>query len=140
MLDVKAFKLEGYDFEIGGDRMTLIAGPCSIEGWEMCDEVASELVRICRKLGINYIFKGSFDKANRSNLHAGRGVGMEKGLTILNDIKEKYGVPVTTDVHETYQCDDVAKVCDILQIPAYLCRQTDLILASARTGRAVNIK
>ncbi len=140
MLKVNAFKLDGFDFEIGGDKTTLIAGPCSIEGWEMCDEVASELVRICKKLDINYIFKGSFDKANRSNLHAGRGVGMEKGLTILNDIKEKYGVPVTTDVHETYQCNDVAQVCDILQIPAYLCRQTDLIVESAKTGKAVNIK
>ncbi|MBR4628463.1 MAG: 3-deoxy-8-phosphooctulonate synthase [Ruminococcus sp.] len=125
---------------IGGNKMTLIAGPCSIEGYEMCDEVAGELVKVCRELDINYIFKGSFDKANRSNLHAGRGVGMEKGLTILNDIKEKYGVPVTTDVHETWQCEETAKVCDILQIPAYLCRQTDLILSSARTGRAVNIK
>lgn len=140
MLKVKAFKLDGFDFEIGGDKMTLIAGPCSIEGWEMCDEVAGELVRICRKLDINYVFKGSFDKANRSNLNAGRGVGMEKGLTILNDIKEKHGVPVTTDVHEAHQCAETAKVCDILQIPAYLCRQTDLILSSARTGKSVNIK
>ena len=140
MLEVKSFKLDGYEMTIGGGKMTLIAGPCSIEGWEMCDEVAGELVRICKKLDINYIFKGSFDKANRSNLHAGRGVGMEKGLTVLNDIKEKYGVPVTTDVHETYQCEEVGKVCDVLQIPAYLCRQTDLIIASARTGRAVDIK
>lgn len=138
MLEVKSFEIAG--MTIGGNKMTLIAGPCSIEGYEMCDEVAGELVKVCRELDINYIFKGSFDKANRSNLHAGRGVGMEKGLTILNDIKEKYGVPVTTDVHETWQCEETAKVCDILQIPAYLCRQTDLILSSARTGRAVNIK
>jgi 2-dehydro-3-deoxyphosphooctonate aldolase (KDO 8-P synthase) len=140
MLKVNKFTLEPFGMTIGGDKMTLIAGPCSIEGWEMCDEVAGELVRICKKLDINYIFKGSFDKANRSNLHAGRGVGMEKGLKILSDIKEKYGVPVTTDVHETYQCPTVAEVCDMLQIPAYLCRQTDLILASAATGKAVNIK
>lgn len=138
MLEVKSFEIAG--MTIGGDKMTLIAGPCSIESYEMCDEVAGELVKVCRELDINYIFKGSFDKANRSNLHAGRGVGMEKGLVILNDIKEKYGVPVTTDVHETWQCEETAKVCDILQIPAYLCRQTDLILSSARTGRAVNIK
>jgi len=138
MLEVKSFEIAG--MTIGGDKMTLIAGPCSIEGYEMCDEVAGELVKVCRELDINYIFKGSFDKANRSNLHAGRGVGMEKGLVILNDIKEKYGVPVTTDVHETWQCEETAKVCNILQIPAYLCRQTDLILSSARTGRAVNIK
>lgn len=141
MLKVNSFEIEGFNgLVVGGDRMTLIAGPCSIESWEMCDEVAGELVGICRELGINYIFKGSFDKANRSNLHAGRGVGMEKGLTILNDIKEKYHIPVTTDVHETYQCAPTAQVCDVLQIPAYLCRQTDLILGCAETGRAVNIK
>lgn len=125
---------------IGGDKTTLIGGPCSIEGWEMCDEVASTMVELCNKLDINYIFKGSFDKANRSNLNAGRASGMEKGLQILNDIKEKYNVPVTTDVHESYQCEEVGKVCDVLQIPAYLCRQTDLIIASAKTGRVVNVK
>ena len=141
MLKVKAFSItEDNSFVIGGNKMTLIAGPCSIEGWEMCDEVASEIVDICKRLDIQYIFKGSFDKANRSNVHAGRGVGMEKGLVILSDIKDKYSIPVTTDVHETYQCSEVAKVCDILQIPAYLCRQTDLILESAKTGRAVNVK
>lgn len=141
MLKVKAFSLDNDNsIVIGGDKMTLIAGPCSIEGWEMCDEVASEIKRVCDRLDIQYIFKGSFDKANRSSLHAGRGVGMEKGLAILNDIKDKYHIPVTTDVHETWQCKEVAEVCDILQIPAYLCRQTDLILSSAGTGRAVNIK
>ncbi len=141
MLKVKSFSLtDDGRCIIGGDRMTLIAGPCSIEGWEMCDEVAGEIKAVCDQLGIQYIFKGSFDKANRSNVNAGRGVGMEKGLTILNDIREKYGIPVTTDVHETWQCKETAKVCDMLQIPAYLCRQTDLILASARTGRAVNVK
>lgn len=141
MFKVKAFPLmDDERFMIGGDRMTLIAGPCSIEGWEMCDEVASEIKAACDRLGIQYIFKGSFDKANRSNLYAGRGIGMEKGLVILNDIREKYGIPVTTDVHETWQCAETAKVCDMLQIPAYLCRQTDLLLASAKTGRAVNVK
>ena len=128
------------DFEIGGDTLTLIGGPCAIESKEMCFEVANTMVNICQKLNINYIFKGSFDKANRSNLHAGRGAGMEKGLEILNDIKETYHIPVTTDVHESWQCKEVAKVVDVLQIPAYLCRQTDLILESARTGKVVNIK
>lgn len=138
---VKDFYVQGEDsFKIGADKMTLIAGPCSIEGWEMCDEVASELKRICDLLDINYIFKGSFDKANRSNLNAGRAVGMEKGLQILADIKSKYSVPVTTDVHESYQCKEVGQIVDILQIPAYLCRQTDLILESAKTGRVVNVK
>lgn len=128
------------DFEIGGDTLTLIGGPCAIESKEMCFEVADTMVNICQKLNINYIFKGSFDKANRSNLHAGRGTGMEKGLEILNDIKETYRIPVTTDVHESWQCREVAKVVDVLQIPAYLCRQTDLILESARTGKVVDIK
>lgn len=138
MKPVKSFFVD--NMEIGGDTMTLIGGPCAIESAEMCDEVASYMVPLCKKLGINYIFKGSYDKANRSNMHAGRGVGMEKGLQILNDIKKKYGVPVTTDVHETWQCQEVGKIVDVLQIPAYLCRQTDLIFAAADTGRTVNIK
>ena len=125
---------------VGGNKMTFIAGPCAIESREMCEEVASELVDICQKLDINYIFKGSYDKANRSNVNAGRGVGMSKGLEILEDIKNKYDIPVTTDVHETWQCEEVGKVVDLLQIPAYLCRQTDLLMAAAKTGRAVNIK
>ena len=141
MEQVKFFYVdEKKSFVIGGNKTTLIGGPCSIEGWEMCDEVAGTVKKICDELNINYIFKGSFDKANRSNLHAGRGVGLEKGLQILNDIKEKYNIPVTTDVHETYQCEEVAQVVDVLQIPAYLCRQTDLIIAAAKTGKAVNVK
>lgn len=141
METVKSFHISDEDsFVIGGDKMTLIGGPCSIEGWEMCDEVALEVKTICEQLDINYVFKGSFDKANRSNLHAGRAVGMEKGLEILYDIKNKYHIPVTTDVHESWQCAEVGKVADILQIPAYLCRQTDLILAAANTGKAVNVK
>lgn len=138
---VKAFhvKEEG-SFFIGGNEMTLIGGPCSIEGWEMCDEVAGTVSKICKSLGIQYIFKGSFDKANRSNLHAGRAVGMEKGLQILNDIREKYQIPVTTDIHESCQCAEAAKVVDVLQIPAYLCRQTDLLLTAAQTGKVINVK
>ncbi len=128
------------DIVIGNEKTTLIAGPCSIEGWDMCDEIAEEISRICKKLGINYIFKGSFDKANRSNLNAGRAVGLEKGIDILSRIKEKYNIPVTTDVHESYQCQAVSEVCDVLQIPAYLCRQTDLILSAAKTGKVVNVK
>lgn len=141
MEKIKPFVLTEKDvMEIGGNKMTFIGGPCSIESWQMCDEVAGTLKEICESLEINYIFKGSYDKANRSYLHAGRGVGMKKGLEILNDIKEKYQIPVTTDVHETWQCEEVGKVVDLLQIPAYLCRQTDLILSAARTGKAVNIK
>lgn len=141
MEKVKGFLLDKeIPLQIGGDRMTLIGGPCAIENWEICDEVASEMKEICESLEINYVFKGSYDKANRSYLYAKRGVGMEKGLQVLNDIKEKYQIPVTTDVHETWQCNEVGKVADILQIPAYLCRQTDLILSAAHTGKAVNIK
>lgn len=141
MEKIKSFILdERYPLLIGGNRMTLIGGPCSIENWEICDEVAGTMKKICESLKMNYVFKGSYDKANRSYLHAGRGVGMKKGLQILNDIKEKYQIPVTTDVHETWQCSEVGMVADILQIPAYLCRQTDLILSAAHTGRAVNIK
>ena len=141
MEGVNSFKIQGFDnIVIGGEKTTLIGGPCSIEGWEMCDEVASEVNRICKKLDINYIFKGSFDKANRSNVNAGRAVGIEKGLDILARIKEKYNIPVTTDVHESYQCEIVAEVCDVLQIPAYLCRQTDLIFSAAKTGKIVNVK
>ena len=141
MEKVKGFLLDKESpLQIGGDKMTLIGGPCAIENWEICDEVASEMKEICESLEINYVFKGSYDKANRSYLYAKRGVGMEKGLQVLNDIKEKYQIPVTTDVHETWQCNEVGKVADILQIPAYLCRQTDLILSAAHTGKAVNIK
>ena len=136
---VKPVSLDGF-FDIGKGQMTLIGGPCAIESEEMCIEVAETVVSICRKLNIQYVFKGSFDKANRSYVYAGRGVGMDKGLRILSDIKNKYHIPVTTDVHESWQCKPVSEVADILQIPAYLCRQTDLIRASAQTGKPVNIK
>lgn len=139
MNEVTPVSVKGF-FPIGDSRMTLIGGPCAIESEEMCFEVAETVVRICRQLNIQYVFKGSFDKANRSYVYAGRGVGMEKGLRILYDIKNKFNIPVTTDVHESWQCEPVSKVVDILQIPAYLCRQTDLICASAKTGKPVNIK
>lgn len=127
-------------FAIGSDKMTLIGGPCAIESESMCFEVAETVSDICSRLGIQFVFKGSFDKANRSYIHAGRGVGMEKGLQILADIRAKLHIPVITDVHETWQCEPTAEVVDILQIPAYLCRQTDLIAGCAKTGKAVNIK
>lgn len=139
MLKCKSFQVGNY-FEIGGEKLTLIGGPCAIENEEMCFEVAETVLKICQKLDINYVFKGSFDKANRSYVNAGRGVGMEKGLEILEKIKKCFNIPVTTDVHESYQCEPVGSVVDILQIPAYLCRQTDLISESAKTGKVVNIK
>ena len=120
--------------------LALIAGPCVIESRNHAFEIASGLSEITRKLGIGLIFKSSFDKANRTSLVGARGVGMEHGLQILADIADKYSCPVLTDVHEPEQCEPTAKAVDVLQIPAFLCRQTDLLLAAAATGRAVNIK
>lgn len=117
-----------------------IAGPCVIESAELLDSVAARLCEINRELGTEIIFKASFDKANRTSLHSFRGVGMERGLKMLADIRSKWGLRVLTDIHEAWQATPVGEVCDILQIPAFLCRQTDLIVAAAKTGRAINIK
>lgn len=117
-----------------------IAGPCVIESEELLDTVAQELVSINKELGTDIIFKASFDKANRTSIHSFRGPGMEKGLQMLADIKSKYGLKLTTDIHEAYQAVPAGEVVDILQIPAFLCRQTDLLVAAAKTGKTVNIK
>ncbi|MBQ8366661.1 MAG: 3-deoxy-8-phosphooctulonate synthase [Alistipes sp.] len=117
-----------------------IAGPCVIESYELLDEVARAIVEINRDLGIDIVFKASFDKANRTSLTSFRGVGMERGLRMLGDISSKYGLRTLTDIHEAWQAAPVAEVVDILQIPAFLCRQTDLIVAAARTGKTLNIK
>lgn len=117
-----------------------IAGPCVIESAELLDTVARQLVDINERLGINIIFKASFDKANRTSIGSFRGPGIDKGLQMLDDVKRKYGLRITTDIHESWQADPVGEVCDVLQIPAFLCRQTDLLVAAARTGRVVNIK
>lgn len=129
---------QNYGFK--NDRLTLLAGPCAIESYETCAEVAETLKQITDELGINYVFKSSFDKANRSSIDSQRGAGMTAGLKVLAKIKENYHVPIVTDVHEPYQCEPVAEVADVLQIPAYLSRQTDLLLAAGKTGRVVNIK
>ena len=130
------------ELEIGGadSPLALIAGPCVIESLDLCREVAEEVQRVTQELGIGFIFKASFDKANRTSGASFRGQGMEAGLEVLQAIKSEFGVPVLTDVHESYQCGPVAEVCDVLQIPAFLSRQTDLLLAAANTGRAVNVK
>ena len=120
--------------------LTLIGGPCVIESLDLCREVAGEAQRVTRELGVNYIFKASFDKANRTSGSSFRGQGLEAGLEVLAAIRSEFGVPVLTDVHESWQCAPVAEVCDVLQIPAFLCRQTDLLLAAAHTGKAVNVK
>ncbi len=117
-----------------------LAGPCVIENAELLDVVAQRLVAIREKLRVEVYFKASFDKANRTSLRSFRGPGLEKGLQMLADIKERYQLPLTTDVHETYQAAAVGEVVDVLQIPAFLCRQTDLLVASSQTGRIVNVK
>lgn len=117
-----------------------IAGPCVIESQELLNTVAEEIVRINAKLGTDIIFKASFDKANRTSIHSFRGPGLDKGLQMLADIKKRYGLRVLTDIHESYQAEPAGEVCDVLQIPAFLCRQTDLLVAAAKTGKTVNIK
>lgn len=118
----------------------LIAGPCAIESREHALLVASRLVELTREKGVPFVFKSSFDKANRTSAESGRGVGLEKGLAILAEIRGLLGCPVLTDVHESWQCAKAASAVDILQIPAFLCRQTDLLAAAAATGRVVNVK
>ena len=117
-----------------------IAGPCVMESFSLMEEVAQELVRLNQIYHIDIIFKASFDKANRTSIHSFRGPGLEQGLKWLGDIKTKYRLRVLTDIHESYQAEPVGEVADVLQIPAFLCRQTDLLVAAARTGRTVNIK
>ncbi len=126
---------------VGNDRpLALIAGPCALESRAHAHEMAQALVEMTGKLGIGLIYKTSFDKANRTSLSSPRGLGMEKGLPILAELREIFGCPVLTDVHNAEQCAPVAEAVDVLQIPAFLCRQTDLLLAAAATGRAVNVK
>lgn len=127
------------DFNREYNRFFLIAGPCAIENREMVLETAAELKRVCSDLSIDLIFKSSFDKANRTNVSA-RGIGMKEGLAILKEVKDTLSLPILTDVHESWQCEEVARVADILQIPAFLSRQTDLIQAAARTGKVINVK
>ncbi|TGX80981.1 3-deoxy-8-phosphooctulonate synthase [Palleniella muris] len=117
-----------------------IAGPCVIESAELLDIIAKEITRINSRLSTNIVFKASFDKANRTSIKSFRGPGIEQGMRMLGDIKDKYGLQILTDIHESQQAEVVAEVCDIIQIPAFLCRQTDLLVAAAKTGRTVNIK
>ncbi len=124
----------------GGEKLTLLAGPCVLEGMDRCLLIGRTIKEICQRLDINYVFKASFDKANRSSFHSFRGPGLKEGVKMLQQIKAELQVPVVTDIHETNQAEPVAKVADILQIPAFLCRQTDLLHAAAQTGRVVNVK
>ena len=128
------------NMEIGKNKLTVLAGPCAIESKDILFKTAEELKEITSKLGINYVFKSSFDKANRSSITSYRGLGIEKGLELLSEVKKEFDLPIVTDIHEPYQAELAAEVADILQIPAFLCRQTDLLVAAAKTGKIVNIK
>ena len=129
------------NFAVGaGQPLAVIAGPCVIESLDLCREVAAQAQAVCRELGLPYIFKASFDKANRTSSGSFRGGGLDRGLETLAAIKAEFGVPVLTDVHETWQIKPVAEVVDVLQIPAFLSRQTDLLVAAGESGRVVNVK
>ena len=134
-------KVKCSNFEIANDKpFTLIAGPCQLENEEHALKISSELKKITNDLGINLIYKTSFDKANRTSLKGKRGIGLEKSLPIFDKIRKEVGLPVLTDVHTAEQCSIVAKHIDVLQIPAFLCRQTDLLIAAAKTGKIINVK
>jgi len=134
-------KVKCSNFEIANNRpFTLIAGPCQLENEEHAIKISSELKKITGDLGINLIYKTSFDKANRTSLKGKRGMGLEKSLPIFDKIRKEVGLPVLTDVHTAEQCSIVSKHVDVLQIPAFLCRQTDLLIAAAKTGKIINVK
>lgn len=120
--------------------LVFIGGPCVIEGEKVFLDTAKQICNLMKKVKVPFIFKASFDKANRSSVNAYRGVGLERGLALLAEVKQKYQVPILTDIHEPYQAKEAAEVADILQIPAFLCRQTDLVLAAAKTGKVINVK
>ncbi len=139
-MTMKEISVDGRFTIGGGRRFVLLAGPCVIEGEKMVMQTAETLKRVCGDLGIDLIFKASFDKANRTSLNSPRGVGMDEGLRILQKVRTELDLPLVTDVHECWQCATVAQVVDVLQIPAFLSRQTDLLLAAANTGKIVNVK
>lgn len=138
MIQRPSVELNG--LRLGGGQLFLFAGPCVLESVPLALEIAERMTAITQDLGIPYVFKASFDKANRTSVSSKRGPQLEVGLEMLAEVKEKLGVPVVTDVHLPEQCARVAEVCDVLQIPAFLCRQTDLLVAAAETGRIVNVK
>ena len=125
---------------LGGDQMVLFSGPCAVESYDVCARVAETLKEVCEKLDIQFIFKASFDKANRTSIDSFRGVGLEEGLDVLSKIKRYFDLPIVTDIHEPSQAKPVSDVAQALQIPAYLCRQTDLLTAAGNTGKTVKIK
>lgn len=128
------------NFEIGGDKLTIFGGPCAIESYDVVMETAEKLKEITTKLDINFIFKASYDKANRSSINSYRGLGIDKGLEILNKVKSNFNLPIITDVHQVSEVERVKEVADIIQIPAFLCRQTDLVVEASKSQKIVNIK
>src|SRR5215218_6741242 len=128
------------DVKFGDGRLSFILGPCVIESSQHAMFMAQEISDICKHVGVGFVYKSSFDKANRSSIDSFRGKGMEFGLEVLEQVKAEIGVPVITDIHETWQVEKVAEIADVLQIPAFLCRQTDLLVAAAESGKAVNVK
>ncbi|MCW5960983.1 MAG: 3-deoxy-8-phosphooctulonate synthase [Pyrinomonadaceae bacterium] len=135
---MKSFSVDNVTF--GGGDLSFILGPCVVENHQHAMFMAQEIKDICAEVGVNFVYKSSFDKANRSSIDSFRGDGMEFGLEVLAKVKSEIGVPVITDVHEPWQVEKTAEVADMLQIPAFLCRQTDLLVESAKSGRAVNVK
>ena len=138
MSRVQSFEVNGVKFGSGG--LSFLLGPCVVESLDHAMHMAREIANTCKRVGVDFVYKSSFDKANRSSAESFRGEGMDFGLDVLRQVKEKVGVPIITDIHEPWQADKVAEVADILQIPAFLCRQTDLLVAAAETGKAVNVK
>ena len=133
-------KVKLNNFEIGGNKLTILAGPCAIESKDILFKTADFLKDLTSKLDINFIFKSSYDKANRSSINSYRGLGIEKGLSLLNEVKKEFNVPIVTDIHNPDEAKIAAEVADIIQIPAFLCRQTDLLVAAAKTNKIINIK
>jgi 2-dehydro-3-deoxyphosphooctonate aldolase (KDO 8-P synthase) len=135
----KGFRLSE-NVEVGSGKMVLFSGPCAVESYDICAHIAQSLKKLCAELDIQYVFKASFDKANRTSGNSFRSVGFESALDVLARIKSEFNVPIVTDIHESYQAAPVSEVAEALQIPAYLCRQTDLLLAAGQTGRTVKVK
>jgi len=135
---MKSFSVQ--DVPFGNGELSFLLGPCVVESLDHAKKMAGSIAEICGRVGVKFVYKSSFDKANRSSIESFRGEGMEFGLDILAKVKDEIGVPVVTDIHEPWQAEKAAEVADVLQIPAFLCRQTDLLVAAAKTGRAVNVK
>ncbi|MEO5858846.1 MAG: 3-deoxy-8-phosphooctulonate synthase [Pyrinomonadaceae bacterium] len=135
---MKAFQVDQVPF--GNGELSFLLGPCVVESYDHAMKMATSIKEICARVGVGFVYKSSFDKANRSSVESFRGDGMDRGLEILAKVKQEVGVPVVTDIHESWHAEKAAKVADILQIPAFLCRQTDLLVAAAKTGKAVNVK